>query len=194
MIKQHALTLLTFGLLSTSIIQAQNDPIAQIKMQYAAIEGTKNLKKVSFSAEVPGGELDIAQFLQADGTLKKLVLNLSSEHYSATETYYYNNGQVFFVFETQYSWRFSAKSTPEKPVTLDSAFQYRYYVHNGQVIKLLEKTAQPEQGDKLNALLSKAANKAQKVEKIHHRKLIKAQVLPLVSSSKELEKFANIPW
>ena len=64
MMKQHAIkliTLFTYSILSSSLAYAQEDPLPQIRKQFAAIEEAKNLKKTTITAEVPGGELDIAQ-------------------------------------------------------------------------------------------------------------------------------------
>ena len=161
---------------------AQNDPLKAIRAQFSAIESNKNLAKSVIKTEALGGEFHLTKYTDNKGKLKKLTFSYGSDHSSIDQTFYYQDDIVFFLLETEYSWRFIPGKNPDTPETLDKAAQYRVYFHNQKAFKVLEKKVESKEGEKIDALLTKAPNKPLQPSNSHTQKQTLGQVLPLISS------------
>ncbi|WP_426478474.1 hypothetical protein ACP3T3_03125 [Chryseobacterium sp. CBSDS_008] len=125
-----------------SVQTSREDPIDQIKKEYAALQAQLAAKKLNSSKltydcnDEPSGE--VIFYSDKDGI--KVIEHFYAEHshFSASEKYFVKDGKPFFIFRQETVWNF-AGGTPEKPVTKDDITETRIYLKNNQPLKCLEK-------------------------------------------------------
>ncbi|MGR3857816.1 hypothetical protein [Chryseobacterium indologenes] len=118
------------------------NPIDQIKKEYAVLQAQLEAKKLSSSKfsydchDEPSGE--VIFYSDKDGI--KVIEHFYAEHshFSASEKYFIKDGKPFFIFRQETVWNFDG-GTPEKPVTKDDITETRIYLQNNQPLKCLEK-------------------------------------------------------
>ncbi|WP_114822140.1 hypothetical protein [Chryseobacterium sp. KLBC 52] len=118
------------------------DPIDQIKKQYAVLQTQLETKKLGSSKfnydcnDEPSGEV----IFYSDKDEIKVIEHFYAEHshFSASEKYFIKDGKPFFIFRQETVWNFDG-GTPEKPVTKDDITETRIYLQNNQPLKCLEK-------------------------------------------------------
>ncbi|MDR6457783.1 hypothetical protein J2786_000876 [Chryseobacterium vietnamense] len=118
------------------------DPIDEIKKEYAALQAQLETKKLSSSKfnydcnDEPSGEV----IFYSDKDEIKVIEHFYAEHshFSGSEKYFIKDGKPFFIFRQETVWNFDG-GTPEKPVTKDNITETRIYLKNNQPLKCLEK-------------------------------------------------------
>ena len=118
------------------------DPIDQIKKEYAALQTQLEAKKLGQSKFIydcndePSGEVTF----HSDKNEIKVIEHFYAEHshFSGSEKYFIKDGKPFFIFRQETVWNFDG-GTPEKPVTKDDITETRIYLQNGKPLKCLEK-------------------------------------------------------
>lgn len=118
------------------------DPIVQIKKEYAVLQTqleTKKLNSSQFTYDCngePSGEV----IFHSDKDEVKVIEHFYAEHshFSGSEKYFIKDEKPFFIFRQETVWNFDG-GTPEKPVTKDDITETRIYLQNNQPLKCLEK-------------------------------------------------------
>ncbi|NWK54508.1 hypothetical protein HW115_02720 [Verrucomicrobiaceae bacterium N1E253] len=168
--------------------------IKRIKKWYQQIESDKSLKKqvIEAKSELPY-EPKMIRYTRADGELKKLQIELLSDHGFTHETYYFHEGELFFIYAVDEYWQFvpseNGEVDPERPETLDVGSQQRYYFSKGKCIRALEKQAETREGEKLRQLLKEAENKPLDVDLGAAEYVQKAKLVSEIKTLKELNAF-----
>jgi len=166
--------------------------IKQIQKRYDAIESDQSLKRqlIQAQTELPY-EPKLIRFTNADGELKKIQIELQSDHGFTHESYYFHHGRLFFIYAADEYWQFvgTGKNKNDSSETVDIGSQQRYYFEEGKCIRALEKQVETKQADQLRALLKKAENRPLEVELGAAEYQRKAILVSKIKSVADLEKF-----
>lgn len=170
----------------------EKEVIAQIRKWYNVIQSDKTLKKQEVQAvsELPY-EPKLVRYTDKDGALKKLEIELQSDHGFTHESYYFEKGELFFIYAVDEYWQFAPDSDPEKPTTIDVGSQQRYYFEGDQCIRALEKQVETSNGEKLRELLAKAENKPLEVGLGAAEYVRKAKLVSKIKTVSDLERFIS---
>jgi hypothetical protein len=128
------LSLLAGGSLNVrSVIAQQTDPIPSIRKQYTAINKRaaryRKVKKELSGFSLEGGEL--LAYLDR-GAIVKIAARHFGEGGNTVEEYYYQNGQLIFVFE-----KISHYDQPMSGKVIRTA-ENRYYFHDDNLIRWID--------------------------------------------------------
>lgn len=120
------------------------DVIGNIKQKYATTTGqlaNGDYISVVKSYDCPEYPEEGTITFFSDSTGVRIIEHqvIQGSHGSENTKYYLNNGGLFFVYQVHSYWTFAESSDPDVPTTEDHVSEYRYYVHEGEVIKCLEK-------------------------------------------------------
>ncbi|GEM_PF-4460713 len=166
--------------------------IKQIQKRYDAIESDQSLKRqlIQAKTELPY-EPKLIRFTDAEGELKKIQIELQSDHGFTHESYFFHQGRLFFIYAVDEYWQFvgADKNKTGSPETMDVGSQQRYYFEGDKCIRALEKQAETKQADQLRALLKKAENKPLEVGLGAAEYQQKAILVSKIKSVADLEKF-----
>lgn len=135
--------------------------IAKIRQSYDKIGKGKptSTRKIEFKLEDQPMEGTITH-RAFEGGLSSVTLSYTAgDHGGADEHFYYTDGAVFFIFVKAYEWRFAPDSTAEKPASVDTLTETRYYIRNGTCVRALKRSATSRNAGKLPALVAKEENK-----------------------------------
>lgn len=147
-------------LLLITAAHAQEERVAEIRKWYQSVQDGKaaNERKIAFEAdgEPFSGDLVTREF---KGGLKSVTVSyVAGDHGGSEEHYYFKDGELFFAFVVQSSWRF-AGGTEENPETEDTRKEIRYYFDGDACIRQLERSATDKNADKLAAAVAKLEQK-----------------------------------
>jgi len=148
-----------FGFAATALA-GPDEQVAEIRKWYDTIEKAKaaNERKIAFEAkdEPLGGDVTIREF---EGGWKTVTASYGEgDHGSADEHFYFKDGKLFFAYIVTTYWRFHPDSTDEKPKTIDTRIEDRYYYDGKTCVRRLNRSATSER-DKLAATIAKVEQK-----------------------------------
>ncbi|WP_420572616.1 hypothetical protein [Kordia sp.] len=115
------------------------EKIAAIKSNFLMIEKQLSSLEKKEVEEFVGGGVTKREGYFKDGVPKKLAYGNYGEHGSEVHTFYFNNNELFFVLEEEYS-----EASMQGPFTKKDI---RYYIHDGQLIRVLEKEKTVKSGE-----------------------------------------------
>lgn len=173
---------------------AKNDQatIKQIQKWYGAIQADAALKRqvIQAKTELPY-EPKLIRFTNAAGELKKIQIELQSDHGFTHESYYFHEGSLFFIYAADEYWQFvgTEKIKDGQSETIDVGARQRYYFDGGKCIRAVEKQVETKQADQLRELLKKAKNKPLEVGLGAAEYQRKALLVSKIKSVADLEKF-----
>ncbi|WP_438020774.1 hypothetical protein WMF18_17610 [Sorangium sp. So ce315] len=139
---------------------ASGDPrIDRIRKRYEEIMADKGLEKSAFRLECPGGEGGgEVRLHRKDGAVSIAEVQFGGPgHNESVHRFYYDRGEVVFILYDTGGWSWDPKSTPDRPETISSTTQFRYYVHEDRPILCLKKHAKGSSRE-IDALLNRAPN------------------------------------
>ena len=191
--KTSTLVLLTIaGLLPYSPgLAGDAEDIGAIRALYAKIDKGTPTKTETIKFEIENdpmaGTITRRSF---EGGLSTIKLSYSAgDHDGADQSYYFDEKGLFFIFVQDSSWRFAPHSTDEKPSTINTLTETRYYVRKGSFIRILKRSATSGDAAKLPALIAKAENAETKPTDEDVYILKRAAALQKVRTSEEAVKF-----
>jgi hypothetical protein len=191
--KTPALVLLTIaGFLSCPPAMAgEAEDIGAIRALYAKIDKGQPTKTETIEFEVPDSPVSGTITRRSyEGGLSAIKLSYSEgDHGSTDQSYYFDEKGLFFIFVRDSSWRFAPDTTDEKPSTIDTLTETRYYVRKGSLIQILKRSATSGDAAKLPALIAKAENAETKPTDEDTYLLKRADALQKVRTSEEAVKF-----
>jgi len=135
--------------------------LAAIRALYAKIDQGKPVKieTVSFADESDPLEGTLVR-RSYEGGLSAIKLSyVAGDHGGTDQSYYFKDGELFFIYTQDTTWHFAPGSTDEKPKTVDTLIESRYYVRDGKVIQALQRSATTNEDKKLEELIAKVENK-----------------------------------
>lgn len=161
-----------------------------IRGWYDSIESDKSLKQqvIQAKTELPY-EPKLIRFITKDGELKKLQIELQSDHGFTHESYYFHEGDLFFIYSADEYWQFAGTGKEAEPETIDVGAQQRFYFDGGTCIRALGKQIETKDGGKLRELLKKAENKPLEVGLGAEEYVRKAELVSKIKSVEDLQTF-----
>lgn len=168
--------------------------IREIRAKYEAIENARLSKKtISFEGEDEPVNGECTLYRQGD-RIVKAVFTYGGEHGANDESYYYDDGLLFFVHASDGTWNFTGRTLPNgESETVDSVTEHRVYIDGGEIIRHLVKEAKSTDGSKLPAILAKTENKPGDSGGRAQRMLRVGAALLQVGGPKDLEKILMAP-
>ena len=189
---------LLFGLIFSCLAPASafaqdstESDIKEIRTRYSEIENkAKASEKFSVQAEDGPEEGDMTRYL-LNGELVKIHISfILGDHGGSDEYYYFQDGELFFVYKSDSHWRFSGeKNASGEPGTIDVVTEYRVYWKDGGVIRALKKEASSTDPDKLADLLKKQENKISSDADINEAVMLRAAALQKIKTRAGWRKF-----
>ena len=153
------LPILAFLALATVAIASPDERVADIRKWYETVQKAKSTaeRKIEFEAESQpmSGDITVRDF---DGGWKTVVVSAGGEHAGADEHLYFKDGALFFAYVVNHYWRFHPDSTDEKPKTLDTRTEDRYYYDGKSCVRRLTRSATGD-ADKVDAVVTKLEQK-----------------------------------
>jgi len=136
------------------------DAVKDIRAKYSQIEGWKRqTQSITFEPDEPFSAKLTRHTYQ--GQTVRIDLEHGGEHGYVTEYHYYHNGQLFFTYRSDGSWRFTGRQLADgNSETVDTLTEYRIYFKDGQPIRLLRKHVESTNPDALGGMVRKQANQA----------------------------------
>jgi len=111
-----------------------------IKQEYNLVNSqlmAKKLDSMGFKYEREEISGNVVYYSEK-GELKAIKHFRADSHFSSTENYFVNDGNLYFIFKDDVLWSFNG-GTPEKPETKDDVTEQRYYIVENKAIQCLEK-------------------------------------------------------
>ena len=156
--------LLWLGLMVT-VMGGQEDRLADIRKWYGQIQSAKPASKqeILFEAanEPLAGEMTVRKYA---GGLMAITLGYGAgDHGGADEHYYFRNGELFFIFVEESTWRFTGEEGADgNPKVHTTLRELRYYLDGGKCFRLLDRKIAGPSTDDLEKKLRKMAQKSLK--------------------------------
>lgn len=120
--------------------QTKDFVIKNSRRLYSGINHDSTLKKIKvdedeFSEESSDGGGDVTAWYKKD-TIRKVVIEIGLSWGLTREEYYFDKGQVFFIYETEKSFPVSSDKHSLDPTKLDLNFEGRYYFDRQKLIDI----------------------------------------------------------
>lgn len=154
-----AATLLLSGMAATSSTAQTDARIAEIRQLYSTIESGE-LKRQVIKDPDEAVPTTLTRYSLKNETVK-IVLETGSDHGLSTASYYYHEGELFFAYLVDESWRFTGKQKPDgESETIDVRRETRLYFDGKKGIHSLEKEVKDTDPDALRKKIAKEANQS----------------------------------
>ncbi|MCB1233164.1 MAG: hypothetical protein KDN19_23170 [Verrucomicrobiae bacterium] len=133
------------------------DRIKSIRADYNATESAElTAKEISFDG---GSELaELTKYRNREGEIVKLKYVTGSDHSAVTDYFYFKNGELYFIYQSQGSWSFDPKGG--ESATIDTGREQRIYYDGDRVIRHLVKEVKSRDPDAISKLLADAENQS----------------------------------
>lgn len=164
MIKTRFLTLSALLTLFVGSAHADwvEEAVTDIRAKYNQIEGAKlETQVIEFQPDDDPAYGKITKYFQNGQLVKANYVFGEGDHGGGDETYYYYNGQLFFIYIDQRSWRFTGKTMANgESETIDTMTEHRLYFANGNLIRHLRKQVESTDYEAIGSMIAKVANQA----------------------------------
>ncbi len=138
-----------------AIADSVETAVNQIRADYNATENAK-LKSVVIKLDPDAETAELKKYF-LNGALVKMEFISGGDHGGSTDSYYFNNGNLYFIYQSAGGWSFNPNG-PEG-TTIDTGSEQRIYIQGGQVIRHLVKEVSSRDTNQITKLLAKADNK-----------------------------------
>jgi hypothetical protein len=134
--------------------------IKDIRARYNQIEGAKlRSQEIEFTSDSDPVSGTFTRYYQGDALVKIKLSYSMGDHGGSEEFFYYDQGELFFVFATDTAWGFSGETLPNgESGTVDTAIEHRVYFRQGAVVRHLSREVKSKDPTAISALLQKAPN------------------------------------
>jgi hypothetical protein len=165
--------------------------LAAIRALYAKIDQGKpgKTETIAFALESDPMEGSITRRTYGGGLSAIQLSYTAGDHGGADERYYFDGDKLFFIFTGDSSWQFAEGSTDEKPKTQDTLTESRYYIREGKVIQVLQRSATTTEGKKPEDLIAKMENKKLADDKHGAGLMRRAAALVKIKTKEQAVKF-----
>lgn len=146
--------------LSCALADPVEDAVKDIRAKYNAIESASlETQVIEFAPDDDPSYGKVTKYFQNGQLVKANFVFGEGDHGGADETYYYYNGQLFFIYVAQNSWRFTGKTMANgESETVNSLVEQRLYFSNGSLIRHLRKEVESSNYEALASMVAKAPN------------------------------------
>ena len=158
---KRCLPFLALLALTTVVFAGPDERVAEIRKWYDTVQGAKRTaeRKIAFEAEGEPLSGDVA-IRDYDGGWKMVLVSYGAgDHAGIEEKFYFKDGKLFFAHIVTSYWRFHPDSTDEKPKTIDTRTEDRYYYEDKTCVRRLTRSATSAEADKLPAIVAKLEQK-----------------------------------
>ncbi len=134
--------------------------VSEIRAKYNQIESAKlTTQVIEFEPDDDPSYGKLTKYFQNGQLVKANFVFGQGDHGGGDETYYYDNGQLFFIYVDERSWRFTGKTLPNgESETIDTMTEHRLYFSNGALIRHLRKQVESTDYDAIGSLIANVAN------------------------------------
>lgn len=136
------------------------DAVKEIRALYNSIEGKKlRSEKIEFETQDEPIFGALTRYYEGTDLVKAHLFFGAGDHQATDAYFYYRGGELFFVFASDGTWRFTGTSLPNgESETIDTVTEHRLYLSGGRLVRHLTKEAKSKNPDQLKGLVAKAAN------------------------------------
>ncbi len=137
--------------------------IKQIRADYNRIESA-SLESESFRFAPSDDPMEgtLTRYYLNDELVKIHFSYVAGDHGGADESYYYDQGELFFIYISDSSWSFTGKTNANgESETIDTFQEHRIYVAGNHSIRYLLKAARSKKPEEGPSALAKAENEEQ---------------------------------
>lgn len=165
------------------------DAVKDIRAKYNQIEGWKKRSEtIKFESDQEPLFGTLTKYYSGETVVKIEFSYTAGDHGGADESYYYDNGQLMFIYTADSYWSFTGNVQPDgQSETKDTLIEQRLYFAKNQLIRHLRKSVESTNPEKLKSLVSKAENQPYQDPDTANRLFLRGLKLPFVSSGKEIE-------
>lgn len=163
--------------------------IKKIRSDYNRVENA-SLQSETFHYASSDDPMEgmLTRYYLEDELVKIHFSYVAGDHGGAEETYYYDQGDVFFIYISDSSWSFTGKTLASgESETIDTFRQHRVYVAGNQAVRYLLKTASSKNPEEGPERLAKAENREQSDPVFTSTAINRALKATNVMSSTEIE-------
>jgi len=158
---KRCLPILVVLALASTVAAGPDERVTEIRKWYGTVQKAKPTaeRKIAFEAESEplSGEVTIREF---DGGWKTVLASYGAgDHAMIDQHFHFKDGKLFFTYVVTTYWRFHPDSTDEKPKTIDTRTEDRYYYDDATCVRRLTRSATSEEVDKLAAVVGKLEQK-----------------------------------
>ncbi|MCW1887127.1 hypothetical protein OKA04_20480 [Luteolibacter flavescens] len=158
-----ALPYLAMICLAAPAMAEPGERVTEIRKWYETVQKAKHTaeRKIAFEASSEPMSGDVVLRDYDDGWKTVTASYGAGDHAVIDEHYYYKNGKLFFAYVITTYWQFHPDSTDEKPKTIDTRTEDRYYYDDkGETcVRRLTRSATTEAGGKLTEAVGKKEQK-----------------------------------
>ncbi|MEC5126538.1 hypothetical protein VSU19_07255 [Verrucomicrobiales bacterium BCK34] len=176
----------TIFLTSFATADSVETAVSQIRANYNATENAK-LQSVIIKLDPDAETFELKKYF-LNGALVKMVFISGGDHGAYTDSYYFKNGNLYFIYQSGGGWSFDPNG-PEG-TTIDTGREQRIYFKDGQVIRHLVKEVASRDYNEITKLLGKAANKPVHQPEAANALMNAGYRLANVNTKADLERYA----
>lgn len=164
------------------------DAVADIRAKYNQIENASlETKVIAFEPDDDPAYGKVTKYFRNGQLVKANYVFGQGDHGWADETYYYHNGQLFFIYVAGRSWRFTGRTLASgESETVDMMREHRLYFSNGSLIRYLMKEAESTDYDALGSLIAKAPNQLYQNPDLSSAARMRGFQIPGIGSSQDI--------
>jgi len=161
------------------------DRIQWIRDHYYATEDA-SLDRMVIRLEEGGGVTELVRYRDRHGDLAKLAFTSGGDHGGVTDTFYFHEGELYFVFQSASWWSFD----PDGPEgsTIDHARERRVYYSGNDAIRHLLKKVSSSDADAIGEILSATDNRSVSDPEVESRLYRKGRELFGITTREELSR------
>lgn len=147
--------------LSSTALAGPDERVTEVRKWYETVQKSKPAaeRKIAFEAESEplSGDITIRDF---EGGWKTVTASYGAgDHAMIDEQSYFKDGKLFFTCIVTIYWRFHPDSTDEKPKTIDTRTEDRYYYDDKTCVRRLTRSATSDDTEKLAVRVAKLEQK-----------------------------------
>jgi len=163
---RYSPALVLVAVLLFAIPPAEADPVEElvtaIRAEYNRIEGASlRSDRIEFESRIEPVAGTLTRYFDGDVLVKANLAYSAGDHGGSDETFYYRDGQPFFVYVSRGYWSFTGRPGPDgHGETEDTLIEHRLYFAGGHLIRHLRKEVKAAEPDALAGLIRKEANRA----------------------------------
>ncbi|MAS93174.1 MAG: hypothetical protein CMO55_08255 [Verrucomicrobiales bacterium] len=191
--RRHFLFLAAIALVLSGPLNTQADGVEEaikdIRAKYNQIEGwKKRAQKIEFEADGEPFFGTLTRYYSGESIVKIDFSYTAGDHGGSDESYYYDNGQLFFIYAADSYWSFTGNTLPTgESETKDTLIEQRLYFSNNQLIRHLRKEVSSTNPEALKSLVTKADNQPYQDSETANRLFLRGIKLPFISTTEEIE-------
>ena len=135
--------------------------VKRIRDRYQVIEAAKlRPQEITFASETDPLTGSFTRYYLKDELVRIKLLYVLGDHSEREAYFYYDSGELVFVFATDTVWKFSGELLPSGDSgTIDTAVQHRLYFDKNVLVRHLSREATSKDPKRIATMLNDAPNR-----------------------------------